>query len=67
MTVNKSQGQSLHRGGIFCSRDFFSYGQFNVAASRVGRSSSLYAGGKDAERVEDALDSADMEEQRGCA
>ena len=41
MTVNKSQGQSLHRVGIFCSRDFFSHGQFYVAASRVGRSSRL--------------------------
>ena len=41
MTVNKSQGQSLHRVGIFCSRDFFSHGQFYVAASRVGRSSSI--------------------------
>ena len=27
----------------------------------------VYAGGKDAERVEDGLDSADMEEERGCA
>ena len=41
MTVNKSQGQSLHCVGIFCSRDFFSHGQFYVAASRVGRSSRL--------------------------
>ncbi len=41
MTVNKSQGQSLHRVGVFCTRDFFSHGQFYVAASRVGRSSNL--------------------------
>ena len=41
MTVNKSQGQSLHRVGIFCKRDFFSHGQFYVAASRVGRSNRL--------------------------
>ena len=41
MTMNKSQGQSLHRVGIFCSRDFLSHGQFYVAASRVGRSSRL--------------------------
>ena len=41
MTVNKSQGQSLHRVGVFCTRDFFSHGQFYVAASRVGRSNSL--------------------------
>ena len=26
-----------------------------------------YAGGKDTERVEDGLDSADMEEERGCS
>ena len=41
ITMNTSQGQSLHRGGIFCSRDFLSHRQFYVAASRVGRSSSL--------------------------
>ena len=41
MTVNKSQGHSLHRVGICCSRNFFSHGQFYVAASRVGRSSRL--------------------------
>ncbi|KAJ8348928.1 hypothetical protein SKAU_G00275170 [Synaphobranchus kaupii] len=41
MTVNKSQGQSLHHVGVFCTRDFFSHGQFYVAASRVGRSSGL--------------------------
>ena len=27
----------------------------------------VYAGGKDTEREEDGLDSADMEEERGCA
>ena len=27
----------------------------------------VYAGGKDIERVEDGPDSADMEEERGCA
>uniref|UniRef100_A0A671VV85 ATP-dependent DNA helicase n=1 Tax=Sparus aurata TaxID=8175 RepID=A0A671VV85_SPAAU len=41
MTVNKSQGQSLQRVGVFCTRDFFSHGQFYVAASRVGRSNRL--------------------------
>lgn len=41
MTVNKSQGQSLHGVGVFCTREFFSHGQFYVAASRVGRSSRL--------------------------
>ena len=28
---------------------------------------SVYAGGKDTEGVEDGSDSADMEEDRGCA
>lgn len=41
ITVNKSQGQSLQNVGVFCTRDFFSHGQFYVAASRVGRSSRL--------------------------
>ena len=27
----------------------------------------VYVGGKDTEREEDGLDSADMEEERGCA
>ena len=27
----------------------------------------VYAGGKDTEREEDELDSADMEEEKGCA
>ena len=27
----------------------------------------VYAGGKDTEREEDGLDSADMEEEKGCA
>ncbi|XP_028301369.1 uncharacterized protein LOC114462606 [Gouania willdenowi] len=41
MTVKKSQGQSLQRVGVFSTRDFFSHGQFYVAASRVGRSNRL--------------------------
>uniref|UniRef100_A0A671V0R7 ATP-dependent DNA helicase n=1 Tax=Sparus aurata TaxID=8175 RepID=A0A671V0R7_SPAAU len=41
MTVNKSQGQSLEHVGVFCTRDFFSHGQFYVAASRVGRSNRI--------------------------
>ncbi|XP_038050812.1 ATP-dependent DNA helicase PIF1-like [Patiria miniata] len=41
MTVNKSQGQLLHRVRVFCMRDFFSHGQFYVAASWVGTSSIL--------------------------
>ncbi|KAL7403408.1 hypothetical protein ABVT39_000168 [Epinephelus coioides] len=41
MTVNKSQGQSLQRVGVFVTRDFFSHGHLYVATSRVGRSNSL--------------------------
>ena len=41
MTINKSQGQTLQRVGVFCIKDFFSHGQFYVAASRVGKSSNF--------------------------
>ena len=41
MTVNKAQGQSLSRVGMFTVKDFFSHGQFYVAASRVGHPSQL--------------------------
>ena len=41
MTVNKSQGQSLKRVGLFCTRELFSHGQLYVAASRVGSSSNI--------------------------
>ena len=36
MTVNKSQGQTLTRVGVYSLKDFFSHGQLYVAASRVG-------------------------------
>ncbi|KAL7399033.1 hypothetical protein ABVT39_018905 [Epinephelus coioides] len=36
MTVNKSQGQSMSRVGVYSVKEFFSHGQFYVAASRVG-------------------------------
>uniref|UniRef100_A0A8C5E9X1 ATP-dependent DNA helicase n=1 Tax=Gouania willdenowi TaxID=441366 RepID=A0A8C5E9X1_GOUWI len=49
MTVNKSQGQSLQRVGVFSTRDFFSHGQFYVAASRVRRSNKLRILGLDEE------------------
>lgn len=35
MTINKSQGQSLERVGLFLSRPVFSHGQLYVAFSRV--------------------------------
>jgi len=35
MTINKSQGQSLQRVGLFLSKPVFSHGQLYVAISRV--------------------------------
>ena len=36
MTINKAQGQTLSRVGVFLERQCFSHGQLYVAASRVG-------------------------------
>ena len=36
MTINKAQGQTLQRIGVFLRNQCFSHGQLYVAASRVG-------------------------------
>ena len=36
MTINKAQGQTLRRVGVFLPTPCFSHGQLYVAASRVG-------------------------------
>lgn len=41
MTINKSQGQSLNRFGLFLPRPVFSHGQIYVALSRITTSEDL--------------------------
>ena len=36
MTINKAQGQTLGRVGVYLERPCFAHGQLYVAASRVG-------------------------------
>ena len=36
MTINKAQGQTLRRVGVYLSQPCFTHGQLYVAASRVG-------------------------------
>ncbi|WOH03934.1 hypothetical protein DCAR_0623339 [Daucus carota subsp. sativus] len=41
MTINKSQGQSLHNVGLFLPKGVFTHGQYYVAISRVTSPSGL--------------------------
>ena len=41
MTINKAQGQTLDRVGVYLPQPVFSHGQLNVAASRVRTKQTL--------------------------
>lgn len=41
MTINKSQGQSLDKVGLYLPKDVFSHGQLYVTISRVKTKESL--------------------------
>ena len=42
MTINKSQGQTLDRVGIYLDSPVFSHGQLYVGCSRVRKSNTLF-------------------------
>jgi ATP-dependent DNA helicase PIF1 len=47
ITINKAQGQTLDRVGLFLKEDVFAHGQLYVALSRVRSQQSIFAFLKD--------------------
>jgi hypothetical protein len=53
MTMNKSQGQTLEKVGIYLPKPVFTHGQLYIAMSRVGRREGvrvMVPGGRQAAR-----------------
>jgi ATP-dependent exoDNAse (exonuclease V) alpha subunit len=53
MTINKSQGQSLNRVGLYLPKQVFTHGQLYVAFSRVKKRDGLRVMVDDEESKED--------------
>ena len=53
MTINKSQGQTLKKVGVFLPQPVFTHGQLYVALSRVGKPSDIAFFVENSQVVED--------------